>query len=452
MPTANLLRRVDGYVTGEAFQQLMLDLNILDIVDTQYERAGSRGATYALIQLPSLAVTTNQFGIGINPTARNYVERTTALVTNTAIHTDFAVSDTQMATFDLKGGGSWNVNAKAHVAELVTKINADVTQGISLGGDRWLGDPTLGTIGSNALPITYNASLTSLRKNIDRFLNYGGYGRLHCVLPSIVMSTIAATGYQQFTGGVNDYSKRRGWSLPGLEINNGFKNVKFYSSDQLSTVFEAGTVAQNQTLGYNIVSVVDSTSVIPGTSTSVPTSLVTISGVANGETVIVGDLFDITKQPGTTSAPLKLLQRYGHQASYSNPQARVITGGTVAGGQVTFEVSPALKFSTPVAPEDNLTRAIITTPASEDQVRFVKPHLAGFVMMEGYAKFAAPALPTTEPYYNKVVEKNGVSMRTWYGYDTNRGNTIMAHDVLYGFLPVSEGIARIPFSPTLLDA
>lgn len=451
----NILQKIEAYATDEAFPLLQLSLDILDLVDTKYEdwksaqKVNTRGDSVAL-QLPSRFVSDDTLAIGSPDAAgQNYNERRTALAVNKASHQFFSLKNEDLATYDFEGDGSLSVNTEGVIAEIATQVNSDVTEVIANAGYRTLGkgifDSTL-----TELPETTNLSYQQTVNNVRQFYNFGGNTAAHIVLPSIAVSEIAGTGLQQFVPDRND-DISRDWSLGTLQGVN--KKVQFYSSDLLPT-HDAGTAADVSNTGYDIKAINNTeTYMLPGTNTSVDASKLTLT-VPTGLEIVVNDMLQIENPTGQPD--IRFLQFIGHKQSYSRPQARVVVGGTSAANTVEITVIPRLQRTTPatvIDPNDNLTRAIKTTPAADrDLAIFAKSHIRGFALLKNYAKFASPRLPATTPYPSKTVnaQNGGVSMRVYHGYIPQAGVVGMDHAIIYGSLGVPEGIAVIPFSKKLL--
>jgi len=451
---ATILQKIEGYLTGEGFPQLDLQLEILDCVDTKYENwenlAGTRGSSVAF-QLPSRYITTNAFGM--NPTgapllSQNYSERRTAMTVATQVHTDHVLSAVELATFDLEKG-SMAVNAAEMVSTVATDVNRAVTNGLSLSTNRFLGPAGVLTTDNASIPKLTNTSYTEMVENCQLFRNYGVGSLVHCIIPTIVMTHLSASGMQQFTPTRNDKIQNRGWQIPVL---NGPSRIKFYQSDFLSTPFEPGTFVNDQVAPTNIVAI-DNTQTfqLPGTETFEDITILTLDAPVAGLTINAGAMLDIVPQTVGGEA-IKLLQYKGLGSSYFNAQARVVENSSSAGGNLVIKIAPRLEATIPPTPATTVSRPITVVGGGEDRVRFVKRHLAGFMLVDKYAKFAAPRLASTFPFPSSTQSQGGVSMQVSQGHDPSTKVNFLAMDMLYGFLGVGEGAARIPFSPALVEA
>ena len=451
----NVLQKIEGYMAGTAFPQLMLDLNILNIADTKYDNwkiaqnLGVRGGSVSF-SLPVPFVVQKTLGIP-NSAPQNYLERRTALSITNEVSVPISISDFDLATYGPDMGGGLAQNMSGAVTSIATSVCADVTQTTAVTSNRFLGNSESMTLGPGAngeIHTNFNASFGEIVKAYRQFRNYGSAPQVDCVLPSIVTASIADTGFQQFANKRNN-KMGTNWQIEGL--GDSFGNINFYSSDLLEVV-DTGTAAKAQAAPYVIQSV-DNTAEypLPGTATVEKASIITIAVPADGLTVIPGDKMDIIPFSSTEPA-IKLTQAYVKKPSYTNPQARVVEAATSASNLLTLKVVPRLQISTPADALDNISRPIrtyATNPGTADGVRLLKPRLPGFMLNAGYLKFAAPALENTFPFKSTRKSMSGVGMRMYQGHEVTQASKFWAHDMIYGFLPVAEGIAEIPFSPKM---
>ena len=389
-----------------------------------------------------------QFSVvnSLAPSFSDMTYRKVILPINDPMNVSFKLTSTELATYpQLSKSGAWGKseisrNAEWSMRALAQNIDAMVAQTIALGTYRWYGDlnPT-----SSSTILTYQG----LTQALSYFRSFSDPNiKCNCVLPISAATAILNTMNQQFTPETNDRIMNKAWRIPSLAADMA---TDFYKSNLLP-VHTAGTASANGEM--TISSITTTTYTWPGSSITYPASVINLSGLTSGQTILAGDVGDIGTATSTSYSfneqnPIKFLDLNGHNQTIVNPQFLVVTGGTADGsGNISFTVVPQFIFdSNNVNPARNISRAIST---STDKLRIVGDHCAATVFFQDYAMMDFVEMENTDPFPSKTVYEPELEMsiRAYHGTEIGAGiepTQYFVYDTLFGSFMVPEGGMRI---------
>lgn len=419
---------VEGYVADEALPELESLFSMAATFDTQFEdwekveKYGTRGNKFA-VKRPARINTLDTLSFNAT-TSGQYDELSMTVVADQFKSAPTPISSDQLATYNPESFLS-DIGRGA-IASIVTKVEAFCCQRAAFTGYRFMGSPDV--------PVTQLQTFTDLTVGLAKFRAYGGDVLAHCHLPIIDSAKITQSGLQQFATKRNDEIAING------EIGEltGVYNTRFYQN-ALLPIHTSGTASAEGEI--EISAVADSTATDPFTGETVNTTTISLTNMTDATaTVVQNDLLDVGALQG-----LKYLTYIGYENSEVDVQARVITGGTAAGGDLDIVVYPRLTFdATNTNTERNLPRAI-ATGAAGDKVRIVKSHRCGTVFLKDYMKFVAPKLPHEDPYKTGTYmdPDTKVSLRAYSGSVLGGNTHQFVHDIMYGANGAAEGVMRI---------
>ncbi len=429
---------VQAYNADKALPYLYNNLGTVRTLNLEYEgwtrpeQYGTRGDKFS-VKIPTrLSV---QSGLTFDASAAgfgDYQERQMTISADQKKFVPYAISTPERATFNEKG--LLNTNAKSALENIATEMDAFAAERVAFTGYRAFGDFNVQADQMTTVGEVTNASAI--------FRSFGACEASYYTVPDGVGAKIVQSGLQQFTIDRNNELAMKG----ELGKLNGVRNMTFMESNVLP-VHIAGTASVrtvNFSDGYNITAVVVTAPSNNVTSSQAGTTVISLSGGTNGDTIVLNDMIDIGFL--NTANPLLFQTFNGYKTSEQKVQGRVTVGGTFAGGILDITIEPALTFdATNVDPTRNLNRAIIN---GTDTLRVAKSHRAGLIYHGMYGAFVCPPLGDEDPYktgYIKLPEIP-ISCRSYYGAVLGAATKVFIHDVIYGFGGAAEGLGRILLS------
>lgn len=421
---ANTLQQVVAYATDKSLPVLDASLTLCGLANKRFDNweegvSGLRGdvATYRLPSRFSVSSTLN-WDASSGTTDGDFAERRGAIKVGQAARVTHIITDSQLQTYPLENIQADITDEK--MSEIAAKMDADAAVGLAAGGYRWGGLVTV--------PDAQFSTILNLIQAVKKYRNFGGAGaKLNCVLPDVAVARIANAGQSQFVPERNE-TWATDWALGTLP---GAVNTQFFESSHLP-IHYSGNIATGFPAGATIASVASSTYSTPEGTTEA-CSTIALSGLTVSTTVVAdNDLGEITGVSSGTS--LKFLQFVGHSISASNPQFRVVEGGTADGaGALTIKVVPELIYdATGVDPDRNLNRAIVP---GTDKLYVVVSHIRGNLFMDKTFFMANPRLNNKSPFASatKTSPSGELSLRSYYGSPLNVDLTAWTFDARYGF-------------------
>jgi hypothetical protein len=370
----------------------------------------------------------------------DFKERFGVLTINTEKNVVQNITDQEWQTHNLES--LMNAFGSDMAASLAGQVDQDLASVACFGGYRWAGN-----VDANANSL---GDFQQLRLANTLFRNFGGSQMAKCVLPDIDTTRIINTGLQEFVPTSNEKLVKN-WELGSIR---GTVNTKYFQS-QLNPIHFSGTLSEDGTGEHVITSITSSTTILPGTSTPIPASIITVENVTNGVTVVDNDLGDIgtaTQGGGKFNEqnPLKFLRIQDKTLTANNAQFKVVEGGaTAAGGSITFKVIPELVFDgTGQDTARNLNRLIsVGAGATTDRLRIVKTHKSGVIWQGKAFRFASPKLPSVEPFPSaSIVDKDTkIGYRVYRGAVLGKAKSVVSHDIRYGAVMEPEYAMRLIF-------
>lgn len=425
---ATILKAVEAYCP-ESLAHLQANLTYGNLASTEFDGwssyvPGQRGDTVTY-RLPTLFNVSNSLSFNPLDSGGDFSERFGTLSVKTEKSVRLTVTDEEWQTTPLEQ--LMDDFGSDMSASLAGDIDADLASTACLSGYRWAGDinAKAGSLGD----------YQSLRLALTQYRNYGGMKMAQCVLPDLDTTLILNTGLQEFTPVTNDKTATN-WQIGAIK---GGLNTIFYQSS-LNPIHVSGTLSEAGGGEFVIESIESSTYVQPGTASVSTASIITLTGVPNGVTVVVNDVGDIgtaTQAGGKFNGlnPVKFLRIQDKTETFINPQFNVVEGGTSAGGTLQFKVIPELIFDgTKQNTARNLTRLInVGGGSTADRLRIVKSHRAGTIWQDKAFRFASPKLPTKRPFDTAtyVDKETKIAYRVYHGASMG-GPTTTVHDLRYG--------------------
>jgi len=407
----NVLEQVQTYQEGGLayLQNLCVFISTANTKFKEFEKREANLGDTVTFDLPPRYTTTNSLVANFQPST----QRAQSLTVDKAANTSYAFSDQQFI-FNVKD--YMQKFGKSAIAELATKVEADVAQNAILNHTyRFYGDgvAAINSYSQLALGLAYYRNFGAPKMNAK------GY------LPDLAVPAIINSGLSQFATKRNDETANS-WEL------GDFSQCSWYESNLLP-IHVAGSEGQAGTT-LTVVSTND--------PTGANITQITVSGAtASTGTVLTGDLGQF--QDGVSGQPdLRFLTFIGHQVSGSPVQFRVTADATADGsGNVVLNVFPAL-VATPGA-EQNINNNIVAGM----QLKLLPSHRAGLIMSGDPLFLAMPKLPGQSPYTSSAEydPDTGVSMRMTYGSLFGQNQSGMIHDVIWGSTLVDEYAMRVIF-------
>lgn len=404
---------------------------------------GTRGEFYRFLT-PSYGRTQNTLGV---TAASLEAEQNQAYVAaDTPLATGFAISDEQLAT-----------NPKAFIYDnfiegklvaLASDIDRVVRNQLHLTGYRWFAN------GNKTIPDETNTSFPLFTQTLAKWNMYGrALGvETQIVIPELIAPKIIASMQNQFVPVRNDQIQRPG----ELGTINGLKGFRVYSTNLINK-FTVGTVAAKAPVA-EIVSVVDSTTAFNATSQfASDSSTITLTGLTDGDEIVVGDLGDIGSAGAVATGQdaLKFIRPSDGEPLVIDAQFVVVEGGTVGAaggnppGEVSFKVFPRMVADTGSNLDATITRAIVTG-ATGDKVQFVsRNHFRGSIFYSKFVKFVNAKLDTKQPfptYAHPLSERMKMTIRLYHGAQLEGNQSITVMDCLIGCRTIPAGVGQILFA------
>lgn len=265
--------------------------------------------------------------------------------------------------------------------------------------------------------------------------NYGApKNAFKLYMPDMVYPSIVNSGLSQFTLERNDEMAKT-WEMGSFKGGN---SCNFYSSNLLP-IHNAGSLG-------------DTAATLTLVSTNDPTgnniTQLTFSGAGtDSQAVKSGDVMSFLD--GVANQPdIRYLTYQGGARSANKVQIRAIASSASSGGNVTIDITPALKSSFGIG--QNLSRSL----APGMQIKIEKTHRAGFLISGEAAFLAMPKLPTETPFMSssEMDPDTAVGLRLSYGsllgqnqkgfiYSGTWGSTIVPEYSRRVLFPVNQGIS-----------
>ena len=437
MTVANILVNVEGYLQDHAVHVLQAKWCVTRTLNDRYASYTGLNGTLGpkfLVNLPSRTTTDDNFGFDAStPTAGEFSQRSLGVTANKEVQAKFSYTDIEHALFDQND--AITQTAMSNLNEIAARTERYYIQQVTSSGYRFFGSPA-----------AINGQMTSVSEVTNAVAKFDSFGcvygeQKYCIMPMTKAASTIQTGLQQFVPRRNETLALAG------EIGNlgGVPDVVYCNSNLLD-VHTSGTIANdaiNLNTGYTITSITPSNTVNPDDANGDNTSVVVLSGVPAGLTILADDMIDIGAL--NSADPIRFLTfGSGYARSENQVQGRVVADAVEAGGSITFTVQPAYIFDgTNVNAYRNLSRAF---DLANDTVRVVKSHGVGLLYFGQYGFRVNPKLPNAEPYSSATIKnkETGTSIRAYYGQAGVGGAyKYFVHQCLLGYGAATEGFARI---------
>lgn len=424
---ANLLQAVTAYAV-ESLPLLMPQAPFVAFADTQYDEWDSKVVNqrgdYVSFREPTLFQASDNLAVATIP---DFEERRGILGIDTELSIPFAITDAEMQTYPLEE--LMGMMGSEVMKQVAARVDAAVAKKAAGGYYRFVGSAS----GSGAI-----TTIQNLREAYTQFENFGYAQSSKMVLSNTVSAQIFNTMVQEFRPMKNDSALLGSWYKGRVA---GMDTLDIGTSTQLP-IHTAGTGAIE---GVTFTAVADATVPVGNSGLTEKGSTITLSGMTADATIIgfndagsngIGDIAEIE------GSGLFFVNQASKEATDVRPQFQVAIGGKAASdGTLTITVVP--KFNaTAGAADQNITRAFDYT---NDKINFVPSHRCGSMWIEGGLKFAAPKLPTTEPFISAVVQdpETKISMRMYKGHLIQQAKSALFHDIRYGARGVRDYGARV---------
>lgn len=273
-------------------------------------------------------------------------------------------------------------------------------------------------------------SFGQLAEMLDKHRTTGDAGDDCVYLPDTITSAIVNSGLNQFTPDRNN-KMAMSWDV------GDYHKAKFYRSN-LMPIHYAGTVG-NQAQTLTVIST--------NSSDGSNITQITCSGAtaSDADAIKEGDLCEFVNNVGSLTN-VKELTYYGHHTSANTCQFRITADAAANGsGNVVLSIFAGVTGGLIAAagPNQNINTNIVAGM----QIRVVPSHLAGMIISGKGGLMAMPKMPPTDPfpYANKVDEKSGASIRSYYATIPFQNQYGYAHDQIMGTMVVPVYSRRIIF-------
>lgn len=432
---ANNLINVEGYLQDYAIHLMQNSFCVTRSLNDRYlsyqNLAGTLGPNF-LVNLPTRTIARSGFGFTADGNSGSFSQRSMRVSADEEISAEFPYTDIDYALFDKNE--AITQAAMSNINEMAIRFESFYTDKVANSGYRFFGSPAVTSGQMTTVP-----EITRAVNQFDSFGCVNG-AKKYVIMPPTAAADTISSGLQQF---VTDRNEKL--ALAGeIGYLGGVRQTIFCNSNLLSAHI-AGTAADNPnnlTPGYTIVSVTPTNPTNPDDANGDNTSVIVLSGMTAGETVVENDMLDIGQ---LSDDPLRFLTFTGYRRSENPVQARVTVGGTVDGaGNLTITVQPAFIFDgTETNPYRNLSRAIVP---GTDTIRFCKSHIPGLMYFGEYGIKVNPKLPNAEPYDGATIrnKETGIAIRAFYGKaGIDKVFKYFVHEALLGYGAASEGFARI---------
>ena len=425
--TQNMLQAVTAYAV-EALPLLMPQAPFAAFADTSYDawksKVVNQRGDVVTFRLPTLFKAFDTLAVS---QISGFKERRGILAINKELSIPFAITDKEMETYPLEK--LMEIMGAEVMKQVATRIDAQLAKSAAGGFYRFIGSPS----GNNTI-----TSIQNLREEYTKFENFGYAQSSKMVISNTISAKIFNTMVQEFLPKRNDAIMLGSWYKGRVA---GMNSLDIGVSTQLP-VHTAGTGAGT---GLTFTSVSDTMVTIPGSTIAEEGSTIVFAGLKSGDTIIgsndnnsngIGDIAEIEGKD------LFFLNQASKSVTNIRPQFQVITGGVAdSRGRLSITVTPRFN-STPGSATQNIWRSFDYT---NDRINFVPSHRCGSMWIEGGFKFAAPKLPTTEPFASVVVQdpETRISMRMYKGYIIQKAQSALFHDIRYGARGVRDYGARV---------
>ena len=422
-----MLQAVTAYAI-ESLPLLLPQAPFVAFSDTQYDawdtKVVNQRGDVVTYRVPTLFEASENLAVSNIP---DFEERRGILAINKELSIPFAITDQDMQTYPLeKLMGMMGAEVMKQVA---ARVDAQLAKSAAGGFYRFIG----GVSGNNTIN-----SIQKLRKEYTKFENFGYAQSSKMVISNTISAEIFNTMVQEFRPQKNDAVMLGSWYKGRVA---GMDTLDIGTSTQLP-VHTAGTGAGT---GVTFTSVSDTMVTIPGSSLAEEGSTIVFTGLKSGDTIIgsndsnsngIGDIAEIEGKD------LFFLNMASKSVTDIKPQFQVVTGGVAdSRGRLSIDVVPRFD-STPGEATQNIWRSFDYT---NDRINFVPSHRCGSMWIEGGFKFAAPKLPTTDPYTSAIVQDpdTKISMRMYKGHLITEAESALFHDIRYGSRGVRDYGARV---------
>jgi hypothetical protein len=271
--------------------------------------------------------------------------------------------------------------------------------------------------------VTQINSYQQLDQMIENFLATGMASDIKVYLPNTKVPSIIGNGLNQFAPNRNN-EIANSWEI------GEFAGVRYYKSNLLPT-HTAGTLGQAGTT-------------LTVTSTNDPTGAnitqITCSGAGTDADAIksadLGQFLD-----PSAALTVRQLTFIGNNLTDQPVQFRVTANAASSGGNVTFNITPALQAT--AGANQNISKNIVAGMT----LKFLPSHKCGVVIAGGANFISMPRLPDQSPFAtaNEADPDSGLSIRMTTGALLGQNFTGTIKDCTWGSLWVPEYTMRMAF-------
>lgn len=355
--------------------------------------------------LPTRFTTTNSLVVSF----QSVEQRVLRLTVDQEISTSYDFTD-QERVFNLDGRGYMEEFGAGAVAEIASKIEANIAQVAETTPYRFFGD--------GVTPIT---SYLQLANALAFFRNFGAAQHDTCVvLPDLTYPAVINSGLNQFV------TKRNEELAMSWEMGH-WNKADWYQSNLLPTHTSGteGTAGSTLTVVSVTKNADDAVTAITFSGTS---------GASDPDSIKEND--SLRFNDGVSGQPnLRFRTFIGHEVSQSPVQMRATADAASTGGsQVTVTIDPPLKASS--GRNQNINTEIVAGM----QVSVLPSHRCGLIMSGKPLFIGMPRLPDVVPFPSSSAQdpETGISTRQYYGTLFGQNKQGMVHDAIWGRVLVPE--------------
>ncbi len=274
--------------------------------------------------------------------------------------------------------------------------------------------------------VTAINSYQQLDQMIENFLDFGAVKQgIRVVLPNVIFPAIIGNGLTQFALDRNNQIANS-WDVGSF----GNPPVKYYKSNLLP-IHVSGTLGQAATT-LTVVSTND--------PTGAAITQITCSGAGTDANAVKSGDLGAFKDGVTNQPDMRYLTFVGHSPSSQQVQFRATASAASSGGNVTFNIYPAL-CSQNGNPNQNLNNAI----AAGMQIKFLPSHRCGIVIGGNGYFLGMPRMPEQTPFpsSNKMDETSGANLLMYYGSIFGQAQQGIVNCAVWGSTMVPEYCMRV---------